>query len=223
MNFSFVYYIKALRDLSTYLPLTIALAIVSMLFSILIGTLFNILLSSNKLWINTIIKVYTSFFRGTPLLVQLFILYFGVPEVFPIMKGLGAIIVAIIGLSLNNIAFVSEIIRGGIYSVDRTQVEAAQTLNLKFFDILTIVVGPQVIRIILPSLINNFIGLIKSTTLTFTIGVTEIMARSQEQAALSFKYLEQYLAVATIYWVVSILIEIIQRIYEEKTNVAYEF
>lgn len=139
------------------------------------------------------------------------------------MKGLGAIVVAIIGLSLNNIAFVSEIIRGGVYSLDKTQIEAAQSLNLHAWDILTIVIGPQVSRIILPSLINNFIGLIKSTTLTFTIGVTEVMARSQEQAALSFKYLEQYLAVAALYWIISILIEILQRLYERETNAAYDF
>lgn len=223
MKFDFTYFIGALGDLAKYLPLTVALAVISMLASVVIGVLFNVELSLHKRWLTAIIKVYTSFFRGTPLLVQLFILYFGVPEIFPVMKGLGAIVVAIIGLSLNNIAFVSEIIRGGVYSLDKTQIEAAQSLNLHAWDILTIVIGPQVSRIILPSLINNFIGLIKSTTLTFTIGVTEVMARSQEQAALSFKYLEQYLAVAALYWIISILIEILQRLYERETNAAYDF
>ncbi|WP_311407824.1 amino acid ABC transporter permease [Liquorilactobacillus uvarum] len=221
MTFNVNYFVGALGDLAKYIPLTFCLALMAMIFSIVFGIALNFFLSLNKRWLTWLIKVYTSFFRGTPLLVQLFILYFGVPEIFPEFKGVGPIIVAIIGLSLNNIAFVSEIIRGGVFSIDKTQVEAAQSLNMSSWDIFDVIVAPQVTRIILPSLINNFIGLIKGTTLTFTIGVTELMARSQEQAALSFKYLEQYLAVAMLYWLIAIVIEIFQLTYERFSSAAY--
>ena len=76
LRFDFAYFLSALGDLAKYLPLTVALAITSMLASVVIGALFNVLLSVQKRWLTAIIQVYTSFFRGTPLLVQLFILYF---------------------------------------------------------------------------------------------------------------------------------------------------
>ena len=166
-------------------------------------------------------QLYISFFRGTPLLVQLFLLYYGLPQVFPIFVGLDAFSAAVIGLTLHFAAYMAESIRAAIIGVDRSQMEASLSIGMTTSQAMRRIILPQATRVALPSLMNYFIDMIKSTSLAFTLGVSEIMAKAQMEASSSFKFFEAFLAVALIYWGVVIILTRVQTWAETKLNKAY--
>ena len=165
--------------------------------------------------------LFISFFRGTPLLVQLFILYYGLPQFMPIFIGMDAFTAAIIGLSLHFSAYMAESIRAAILGVDKSQMEASLSLGMTRLQAMRRIILPQASRVATPSLMNYFIDMIKSTSLAFTLGVAEIMAKAQMEASSSFKFFESFLAVALIYWVVVLFFTRIQHLLEYRLNKAY--
>jgi putative amino-acid transport system permease protein len=166
-------------------------------------------------------QLYISFFRGTPLLVQLFLLYYGLPQVFPIFIGLDAFSAAVIGLTLHFAAYMAESIRAAIIGIDRSQMEASLSIGMTTSQAMRRIILPQATRVALPSLMNYFIDMIKSTSLAFTLGVSEIMAKAQMEASSSFKFFEAFLAVALIYWGVVVILTRVQTWAEVKLNKAY--
>lgn len=142
-------------------------------------------------------QLYISFFRGTPLLVQLFLLYYGLPQVFPLLVGLDAFSAAVIGLTLHFAAYMAESIRAAIIGIDRSQMEASLSVGMTTSQAMRRIILPQATRVALPSLMNYFIDMIKSTSLAFTLGVAEIMAKAQMEASSSFRFFEAFLAVAS--------------------------
>jgi arginine/lysine/histidine/glutamine transport system substrate-binding/permease protein len=153
-------------------------------------------------------RIYVDFFRGTPMLVQLFMIYFGLPALF---QGLGfdfsfnRIFAAILALSLNVAAYLAEILRGGIQSIDRGQWEAGESLAMNPVETMRYVVFPQAFRRILPPLGNEFITLIKDTSLAAVIGFEELFRQGQLTVATTYKAFEVYLAVAIVYLVMTSL------------------
>ncbi len=115
----------------------------------------------------------------------------------------------------------AESIRGAISSIDKGQFEAANSLGMTRTQTFSYIVLPQAIRVAIPSLMNNFIDMIKSTSLAFTLGVPEIMAKAQIEASSSYKYFESFLAVAIVYWVIVVTFTFFQRKIEAKLNKAY--
>jgi len=171
--------------------------------------------------LNQLALLFISFFRGTPLLVQLFLLYYGLPRIFPILVSMDAFTAAVIGLTLHFAAYKAETIRAAIMSVDRTQMEASLSIGMTNMQAMRRIILPQAARIATPSLMNHFIDMIKSTSLAFTLGVTEIMAKTQMEASSSFYFFESFLAVALIYWaIVSVFTQIQVRL-EIYLNKAY--
>jgi putative amino-acid transport system permease protein len=166
-------------------------------------------------------QLYISFFRGTPLLVQLFLLYYGLPQVFPWLVGLDAFSAAVIGLTLHFAAYMAESIRAAIIGIDRSQMEASLSVGMTTTQAMRRVILPQATRVALPSLMNYFIDMIKSTSLAFTLGVAEIMAKAQMEASSSFRFFEAFLAVALIYWGVVVILTRVQIWAEAKLNKAY--
>ena len=164
--------------------------------------------------------VYLSIFRNTPLLVQLFLFYFGLPQIVPAMTGIDGVTAAIIGLTLHFSAYMAESIRGAILGVDRSQWEAAASIGMTQGQLLRRIILPQAARTAAPTLMNYFIDMIKSTSLAFTLGVTEMMGATQKEAAGSFLYFEAFLVVAVLYWAIVETLSFLQRQLEHHLNKA---
>lgn len=194
-----------------YVPLTLMMACIAMVAALALAAVLAIVRVLRVPVLDRIVAVFISFFRGTPLLVQLFLFYFGLPQVVPAMTGIDGVTAAIIGLTLHFSAYMAESIRGAILGVDRSQWEAAQSVGMTQGQLLRRIVLPQAARTAAPTLMNYFIDMIKSTSLAFTLGVTEMMGAAQKEAAGSFLYLEAFLVVAVFYWVIVETLSVGQR------------
>ncbi len=159
--------------------------------------------------------LYVSVMRGTPLLVQLFVIYYGLPgigiEFTPVTAG-------ILALSLNAGAYLSESLRGAIAAVPRGQWWASYSLGLGYRATLVHVVLPQALRVAVPAMSNSLISLIKDTSLVSVITMTELMLSTKEVIAATFQPLPLYMAAAAIYWLMSLAFEAVQRYAERRLN-----
>jgi His/Glu/Gln/Arg/opine family amino acid ABC transporter permease subunit len=164
-------------------------------------------LSSNPL-IRAPARFYISVIRGTPLLVQLFIVFYGLPEVGVKLPGFLA---ACIALSLNVGGYAAEIIRASILSVPRGQFEAATTIGMGYAQSLRRIVLPQALRIAVPPLSNTLLSLVKDTSLAAVVLVTELFRVAQNSAAVSSRYLALYILAAFYFWVICFLLSLVQR------------
>jgi arginine/lysine/histidine/glutamine transport system substrate-binding/permease protein len=189
-------------------PWTLLLTSLSFLLGLIGGAGVAFALISPYKWLKIICRIYVDFFRGTPMLVQLFIIYFGLPALF---KGIGLdfsldrLPAAIIALSLNVAAYLAEIMRGGIESIDKGQWEACQSLGMNSIETMKEVIFPQAFRRMLPSLGNEFITLIKDTSLAAVIGFEELFRQGQLRVATTYKAFQIYIAVALVYLVLTTL------------------
>jgi arginine/lysine/histidine/glutamine transport system substrate-binding/permease protein len=199
---------QLVRNLPQGALVTVLLTVCSVFFGMIGGALIAFgLISPNKI-LRTILRIYVDFFRGTPMLVQLFIIYFGLPSLFQQMGlqwSLDRFPAAVIALSLNVAAYLAEIIRGGIQSVDRGQWEACESLGMTPVQTMKEVIFPQAFRRVLPPLGNEFITLIKDTSLTAVIGFVELFRQGQLIVASTFKAFEVYIAVALVYLLLTTL------------------
>lgn len=163
--------------------------------------------------------LYVSIMRGTPLLVQLFVIYYGLPSVgiefTPVAAG-------VLALSLNAGAYLSESLRGAINSIGVGQWRASFSLGLTYGQALRFVVLPQALRVAVPSMSNTLISLIKDTSLVSVITMTELMLATKEVIASTFQPLPLYIAAAAIYWVLSLVFEQVQRYAERRLNRAHQ-
>ena len=166
------------------------------------GFVFGIILSLFKISkikiLDWIADVYTSIFRGTPLVLQLMIIYFGSPQL--IGYQIEPYTAAILSFGLNSTAYISEIIRGGILAVDKGQSEAAMALGVPYRPMMLNIVLPQALKNILPSLMNEFITLTKESAIVTTIGVMDIMRRAYQVGADKFRFIEPLLLAGMIYY-----------------------
>lgn len=213
---------QALPELVRYLPMTLLLAVASMVFGVLIGLLLALVRFSRVPVLNQVAAVYISFFRGIPTLVQLFLIYFGLPTVFPAMAAMDAVTAAILGLSLKQSAYLAEIFRAALTSVDRGQYEAGLSTGLTPSQIYRRYIIPQASYNALPATGNIFIGLIKETSVVFTLGITEIFASAQMYAANNFRYFETYLMVGLIYWAVVVIVGLLISALEKQLGKPYQ-
>ena len=220
-SFDFQYIIELMPILLKYLGVTMEMALWGFAFALILALGLALVRVFKITFIQHLASLYISFFRGTPLLVQLFLLYYGFPQFMPIFVGMDAFTAAIIGLSLHFSAYMAESIRAAILGIDKSQMEACLSLGMTRLQAMKRVILPQASRVATPSLMNYFIDMIKSTSLAFTLGVVEIMAKAQMEASSSFKFFESFLAVAVVYWIVVIIFTRIQHFLEYKLNKAY--
>ncbi|ARP85388.1 amino acid ABC transporter permease [Bordetella genomosp. 9] len=180
---------------------TVEIVAVSLLCGCVIGLLVGIgRLNPRRRLVYGFCSAYVAAIRGTPLLVQLFILFFGLPQ-FNIM--LPAFVCGTIGLSVYSGAYVSEIVRGAIQSIDRGQVEAARSLGMPGRMAMTSVVLPQAFVRMIPPLGNEFIALIKNSALVSLLTIHDVMHEGQKIISVSYRSLEVYLAIAVIYFILT--------------------
>lgn len=187
---------------------TLELAILSALFGLLGGSLLGIARLSSLRWLRWTTRAYIDFFRGTPLLVQIFMIYFGIPaliQTLGIQFTFDRFAAAVIALSLNGAAYIAEIVRAGIQSIELGQAEAARSLGLDSVQTMRYIIFPQALRWMLPPLGNEFISLLKDTSLVAIIGFEELFRQGQLIVATSYKPFELYTAVALIYLALTLL------------------
>ncbi|KXH87103.1 amino acid ABC transporter permease [Sporosarcina sp. HYO08] len=194
---------------------TIPLTLLSFLFGIILAVLTALARLSPSKLLQIIARVYVSAIRGTPLLVQLFILFFGLPTIGIIIDPFPA---AIVGFSLNVGAYASEIIRAAILSIPKGQWEAAHTIGMNYSQTLKRIILPQAARVSIPPLSNTFISLVKDTSLASVILVTEMFRRAQQIASANYEFLLVYIEAALIYWVVCFILSIIQDRIEQRLD-----
>jgi putative amino-acid transport system permease protein len=204
-----------------YLPLTLEMAAAGMVLALILACLLAVIRVLKIPALNQFAIVFISFFRGTPLLVQLFLFYYGLPQLFSSLTVINGITATIMGLTLHFSAYMAESIRAAIVGVDRSQTEAALSIGMTNGQLMRRIVLPQATRVALPTLMNYFIDMIKATSLAFTLGVTELMGATQKEAAGSFLYFEAFVVAAIMYWIIVELLSWLQRHLETRLNRAY--
>lgn len=227
--FDFEAVFKQIPELIKKLPITMGLAIASMLIAVIIGLLLAIIKMKKVPVLNQIAGLYVSIIRGTPVIVQLYIAYFGIPMIIKYISmkngvayqasDMSGIVYAIIALSINESAYVSEIFRGALNSVGTGQIEAASALGMTYFQSLRRIILPETLAVALPNLGNSFIGLIKGTSLAFTCAVVEMTAQGRIIGGRTYRYFEVYVSLALIYWVLTMIVEQIIKLIEKKTKI----
>ncbi|UJF18214.1 amino acid ABC transporter permease [Vibrio sp. SS-MA-C1-2] len=202
MNIDFNYMLELAPYVIKHLGTTMGMTVSATIVALIIGLTVALIKVFQLKPFVYIADLYLSFFRGSPLIVQMFLIYYGLPQLFPSLVSMGPFTAAIISLSLHFGAYMAESMRGAIISVEKHQLEAAYSVGMTPWQAMRRIILPQASRGALPPLMNNFIDLLKSTSLAFTLGVVEVMASAQLEAASSFKYFESYLLVALVYWAV---------------------
>ena len=187
------------------LGVTIKLTVVSLLIATFLGILFALMSISVRKALNFAASLYLDVIRGTPLIVQAFFIYFGIPQLlqamgFPVR--LSPDLAGIITLSLNAGAYMSEIFRSGIMAVDKGQMEAARSLGLPKSRAMVKVIIPQAIRIVIPSLVNQFIITLKDTSILSVIGIRELTQTGKLVIATTFESFKVWALVAVMYLVI---------------------
>lgn len=177
--------------------LTIVLSVIGIVIALVIGAVFGLFRVSRSAILRGIGSVYVAIFRGTPLLVQAFFIYFGVPAALNFQ--MSAFTAGIITLSLNAGAYMTEIVRGGILSVDKGQMEAARSLGIGYLKSMRKVIMPQAVRTMIPSYINQFVITLKDTSILSVIGLAELTQTGRIIIARNFQSFNMWLIIAPIY------------------------
>jgi arginine/lysine/histidine transport system permease protein len=187
-------------------------------FAIILGAIFGTLLALCKIShikpLRWFADAYTSVFRGTPLILQLMIIYYAIPQLTG--YNITPFLSAILAFGLNSSAYISEIIRAGIQAVDKGQMEAAHALGIPYRAMMKDIILPQALKNILPALMNEFITLTKESAIVSTIGYLDLMRRAQVVGADLFRNFEPLLFVGVIYWCLVMGLTVIGRMFERR-------
>lgn len=182
------------------LKMTVILTVVSIFFALILGVIFGLFRVSRSIWLRAIGTTFVDIFRGTPLLVQAFFIYFGIPSALGFQ--MSALMAGIITLSLNAGAYMTEIVRGGIQSVDKGQMEASRSLGIGYLPTMRRVILPQAIRTMVPSYINQFVITLKDTSILSVIGIAELTQTGRIIIAGNYQSFKMWLIIGIIYFVV---------------------
>lgn len=179
---------------------TVQVSVLAIVVGLVLGWLLGLIAVAGPRWLRALAWAYVQFIRGTPLLVQLFIWFFGLPH-FGI--NLPAFLCGVLGMGVYSGAYVSEIVRGAIQSIDRGQMEAARSLGMPYPMAMRQIIVPQAVVRMIPPLGNEFIALIKNSSLVSLLTIADVMHEGQKIISVSYRSLEVYLAVALVYFVLT--------------------
>ncbi|WIM38116.1 amino acid ABC transporter permease [Paenibacillus sp. PK4536] len=210
-RFDMTYVFDFIPKLLAYLNITLLIVGSSILLGLIIGMLVALPRLYNVPVLKRVSQVYVSFFRGTPILIQLFLIYYGLPTILQWINidisRVAVLYFVILAYALNSGAFVSEMIRASVSAVDRGQIEAAQSIGMSGYQTFTRIILPQALAISIPLFGNLVIGNLKDTSLAFTLGVMEMTGRSQTLGTATQHFVETYIALSLIYFVISMILE----------------
>ena len=209
--------------------MTVQLTVIALVFGLIAGLMIGLVTAQPqqglKQLLRWLFKAYVGFFRGTPLFVQILLVHFAfMPVLINPSDGLlvsgeaarelrqehGAFLSGVLALTLNAAAYISEIVRAGIQSIARGQVQAAQSLGMNDQQAMRLIILPQALRRMVPPLVNESITLLKDSSLVSVMGLWEIMFLAQSYGRSAYRYMEMLITAAVIYWILSFLLELIQ-------------
>jgi len=208
--------LKILPYLAEGLITTFQVSLTSFAIGLALAVLLTPARVLGRLPLSGVARFYIEVIRGTPVLVQLFIIYFGLPSLGMKFDPLTA---SIIALGLNSAAYQAEILRASIKSIPESQYLSAESLGMSTGQIYRYVVLPQSIRIAVPALVNELVTLVKESSIVSVIGVVELMRKGDYMVASTFRAFEVYLGVAIIYFLVCFLLSQLSKIVEEKLKI----
>ncbi len=210
MNFSFL--IKYYPFFLDGIKLTLLLALITIIFGSILGLVICILKISKYKILRAIASIYIEIIRGTPLIVQLIIIHYG------LKINMTELTSASIALSLNSAAYIAEIMRAGILSINKGQMEAAKSLGMNHFNAMKLIIIPQAIKNILPALANEFVVLIKESAIVSYIGLADLMYKANQIRSLTYLTLEPLLVAALIYLIITFTLSKFIHYFERKLN-----
>lgn len=218
----------AFLELLSVLPTTLMITGVSVLAGLLIGTAVALFRLYQVPVLSQIAAFYVTFIRGTPMLMHLFLVYFGFPALIDsISAALGwtftsasipIIYFVLIAFSLTAGAYLSEVVRSGMLAVNRGQIEAAYAVGMTTSQALRRIVLPQAMAVSLPNLSNSVVGMLHGSTLAFTVSIVEVNGKANIVASTNWKFFEAFIAAALLYWGITILIEKATALLEKRLN-----
>lgn len=219
--FDFSYFLKMFEVISHGFWNSLSLSAISLVFSVILG--FG--LAASRYYNIPVLKqfaiVFTSFFRSTPFIAQLFIFYYGFATFSTTIRNLPAYWAAVMVLSVSFAAYMGENIRGAIMSVEKGQFEAGISIGLTSWQTIYRVIIPQAARVAIPGMVNSFANLFKSTSLAFTVGILDMTSAAKNEVNLTYRYLEGYLALLIVYWVILASVELLQNKLEKHMGKPY--
>ena len=211
------------------LPVTLEITVVAEIGGLILGFLIALVKIRKIPVLQQICTVYVSFMRGTPLLVQLFLSYYGLPILLQAINlelgtnidinGIPAVVFVFISFALNEADYNSETIRAALLSVDKNEIEAAMSIGMTNFQIMRRVTLPQALVVALPNFGNSLISLLKNTSLAFTVSVVDIMGMAKVASGRNLRFFEVYIAAAIVYWAVCLIIELASKLLEGKIDI----
>lgn len=220
------YMIESVPTIAKGIPISLSIAVIAFGFGLLIGLLGALIKIYNVPVLKGITNAYVSFIRGTPLLVQIFLSYYGIPLIIRYLNEqwgtewnisfIPAIYFIYVAFALNAGAYLTETVRSAIIAVDRGQVEASYSVGMTNYQSLKRIVLPQALKVGLPNIGNHFIAMLKDTSLAFAASVPEIMGMAKIIAGRTSQFLEVYIVAALLYWLICILLEQLLAVLEKR-------
>lgn len=220
MDFHAEVFLEALtsRTLREAVLVTISLTVVSFIVGLALGLVVALARSSRNIVLRGIGWTYIWVFRAIPTIVQLFFVWYALPQLIPALRGPAFLpfYAATIALSMNEAAYAAEIIRGGMLSIDDGQRLAARALGMQPMTVFRRIMAPQLVRVVIPPVANDFITLLKITSLSYVVSLREVMTATQTQVSSTFRYAEWYGAAAVYYLVLVSIFMVAQAWFERR-------
>ncbi|EJM67406.1 amine acid ABC transporter, permease protein, 3-TM region, His/Glu/Gln/Arg/opine family [Pseudomonas sp. GM49] len=215
MNFQFDWHaaLACIPALLNGLPLTLLISLVGVVIGMLLGVAFGLLRLAPQWYLRALAVIYVEVFRGTPVLVQVLFIFYGLPSLLG--HPLDPLTASIAAIALNSGAYISEVVRGGVGSIDRGQSEAGFSLGLGPIQSFVYVIWPQALKRMAPALGNQMITSIKDTSLFSVIGIGELVREGQTFIAATFNALEVYLMIGVFYLIITLTLSLLINFYEK--------
>lgn len=209
---------RAAPTLLQGLWMTLWLGVVSFALGLLVGFVVAVMKLFGPWPVRFVADVFVSLLRGTPLLTQLLLVYYGLPQLGIVIAAIPSVIFT---LAVHSGAYISEDLRGGLQAIDKGQWEAGYTIGMTFRQALRRVIVPQAIRIVTPSLGSRFISMMKETSLASVVTVVELTRVAERVGSATFRYMEMFVIVALIYWFINAVLSFVQTRLEQRLRRAY--
>lgn len=227
-NIDFRFALEQVPEILKGVPYTLLVTLVAMLVGLIIGTILAFFRVYRTPVLNQLAILFVSFFRGTPLIVQLFVFFYGLPRFIMYLNDLfgwninpdfmSPLVIALIAYSINSASYLTEVVRSAILSVDKGQLEAAKSVGMTTVQAMRRIILPQAFVTALPNLGNQLIILLKASALAFTIGIMDVLGIARMIANDGYHFLETYLVAALIYWLLAIIFEMFFSKMEQRSN-----
>lgn len=214
----------ALKEIIKALPLTLMLTVIPIIVGFFIGLVVALIRVYEVKGLSAVANGYVSFLRGTPIIMHIMLIYFGLPMLLQAtapklaISSIPVSVFVLTALSLSAGAYLSEVIRSGIISIPKGQAEAAYSVGMSTFQMMVRIILPQALSQSIPNFTNIFIGFLHTTSIAFIVSEKELTGAAKIVASNNLKFLEAYIAAGIIYWVVTILVESISLLLEKKAT-----